>query len=181
MDEIFEVAAIQFSHKEEKIEEWCKSKTIYYFKTWWHGYDREWTIEPLDNFQDSDEMRANIRTAINSGSIVKCVGCRKSARIAAKSIGLLESNRLTGPSLAKHSDESGSLIHEASSIVLVDPPMSLTKSVPIRFMNSGKDYCVLYALLNLIDHSTVKDRENLLKGPLKGFKMFGLEQLASKV
>ena len=26
---VFEVAAIQFSHKEEKIEEWCKSKTIY--------------------------------------------------------------------------------------------------------------------------------------------------------
>jgi len=28
MDEIFEVAAIQFLHKEEKIEEWCKLKTI---------------------------------------------------------------------------------------------------------------------------------------------------------
>jgi len=126
-------------------------------------------------------MRANVRIAINTGKIVKCVGCRKSARIEAKSIRLLESNRLTVPSLAKISDESGNLIHEASSIQLVDPPMSLTKSVPIRFMNSGKDYCVLYALLNLIDHSTVKHRENLLKGTLKGSKMFGLDKLASKV
>jgi len=125
-------------------------------------------------------MRANVRIAINTGKIVKCVGCRKSARIEAKSIRLLESNRLTEPSLAKISDESGNLIHEASSIFLVDPPMSLTKSVPIRFTNSGKDYCVFYALLNLIDHSTEKDRENLLKGPLKGLKMFGLDQLASK-
>ena len=58
--------------------------------------------------------------------------------------------------------------------------MSLTSSVPIRFMNSDKDYCFLYALLNLIDHTTEKDRRSLIQGPLKGSKMFGLDQLASK-
>ena len=164
----------------EKIEKWCKLKTIYYFKTWWHGYDREWTIEPLDNFQNSDEMRANIRAAINSGNIVKCVGCRKSARIAAKCICLLKSNQLQIPSLPKLSDESCNLINGISSSFEVDIPMSLTSSIPIRFRNSGKDYSVLYALLNLIDHTTEKDRRSLIQGPLKGFKMFGLDELASK-
>ena len=58
--------------------------------------------------------------------------------------------------------------------------MSLTSSIPIRFRKSGKDYCVLCALLNLIDHTTEKDRRSLIQGPLKGLKMFGLDELASK-
>jgi hypothetical protein len=65
------------------------------------------------------------------------------------------------------------------SASIVDIPMSLVDSVPIRFKNSGKDYCVLYALLNVIDSTTEKDRDCLLQGPLKGLRTFDLNQLAS--
>ena len=82
-------------------------------------------------------------------------------------------NLLTVLSLAKTSDESGNLINGMSASI-VDIPMSLVDSVPIRFKNSGKDYCVLYALLNVIDSTTEKDRNCLLQGPLKGLRMFDL-------
>jgi hypothetical protein len=177
----FEVSAIKYSHREQKAEEWGKVITVDYYKTWWYGYEREWTIEPESNFNDTEEMRLLLRQAIHTGKIINCIGCRKSARITLKSIASLESNLLTVPSLAKISDESGNIINGPSSLE-VDSPMSLAQAVPIRFTNSGKDYCVLYALLNLIDHTTEKDRLSLLRcGPLKGLKMFNLNELAGKL
>ena len=181
MSESFEVSAIKFSHRVEKTEEWGKVITVNYYQTWWHGYSHEFSIEPEYNFNDTEEMFMLLRKAIHTGKVINCIGCRKSARISLKSIAPLESILLTVPSLAKSSDESGNIINGPSSFE-VDQPMSLAQAVPIRFTNSGKDYCVLYALLNLIDITTEKDRLSLLRcGPLKGLKMFNLNQLAGKL
>jgi hypothetical protein len=180
MSESFEVSAIKFSHRVEKTEEWGKVITVNYYQTWWHGYEREWTIEPEYNFNDTEEMFMLLCKTIHTVKVINCIGCRKSARISLKSIASLKSNLLTVPSLAKISDESGNIINGISSFT-VETPMSLTQVVPIRFTNSGKDYCVLYALLNLIDHTTEKDRRALLQGSLKGLKMFNLNQLAGKL
>jgi hypothetical protein len=174
----FEVSAIKFSHRVQEAEEWGKVTWVNYYQTWWHGYEREWTREPEYNFNDTEEMYLLLRKAIHTGKVINCIGCRKSARISLKSIATLESNLLTVPSLPKSSDESGNLINGMSASI-VDIPMSLVDSVPIRFKNSGKDYCVLYGLLNIIDSTTEKDRDCLLQGPLKGLRMFGLNQLAS--
>ena len=176
----FEVSAIKFSHRVQEAEEWGKVTWINYYQTWWHGYEREWTREPEYNFNDTEEMYLLLRKAIHTGKVINCIGCRKSARISLKSIASLESNLLTVPSIAKISDESGNIIN-GISFFTVETPMSLTQVVPIRFTNSGKDYCILNALLNLIDHTTEKDRRALLQGPLKGLKMFNLNQLAGKL
>ena len=177
----FEVSAIKFSHRVQEAEEWGKVTWVNYYQTWWHGYEREWTRKPEYNFIDTEEMHLLLRKAMHTGKVINCIGCRKSARISLKSIASLESNLLTVPSIAKISDESGNIINGPSSLE-VDSPMSLTQAVPIRFTNSGKDYCVLYALLNLIDISTERDRLTLLKcGALKGIKMFNLNQLAGKL
>ena len=165
----------------QKAEEWGKVITVNYYQTWWHGYSHECSILPEYNFNDTEEMFMLLRKAIHTGLKIHCIGCRKSARISAKSISSLESNILTVPSIPKLSDESGNRTNGPSSFE-VDQPMSLAQAVPIRFTNSGKDYCVLYALLNLIDISTEKDRLTLIKcGSLKGLKMFNLNQLAGKL
>jgi len=178
MDEHYEVAAIKFSHKGPYVYDQSKLKTVNYFRTWWYGYDREWTLEPEYHFSKTEEMRSIIEKALNTGNRICCIGCRKSSRILARSISTPIPNLLTVPSLAKISDVSGNLINGISTSK-VDTPMSLVESVPIRFTNSGKDYCVLYALLNVIDSTTEADRRSLLQGPLKGLRMFDLNQLAS--
>jgi len=178
MDEHYEVAAIKFSHKGPYVYDQSKLKTVNYFRTWWYGYDREWTLEPEYHFSKTEEMRSIIEKALNTGNRICCIGWRKSSRILARSISTPIPNLLTVPSLAKISDESGNLINGMSASI-VDIPMSLVDSVPIRFKNSGKDYCVLYALLNVIDSTTEKHRDCLLQGPLKGLRMFDLNQLAS--
>jgi len=140
MENCYEVAAIRFSHRNQEpgILNQSKLRTINYFMTWWYGYDREWTLEPENNFNNTKEMRSIIDNALNTGNKIYCIGCRKSFRILARSISTPIPNLLTVPSLAKISDESGNLINGISTSK-VDIPMSLVESVPIRFTNSGKD------------------------------------------
>jgi hypothetical protein len=169
MDEHYEVAAIRFSHRNQEpgILNQSKLRTINYFMTWWYGYDREWTLEPENN---TKEMPSIIDNTLNTGNKIYCIGCRKSSRYLVRSISTSIPNLLTVLSLAKISDESGNLINGMSASK-VDIPMSLVESVPIRFTNSGKDYCVLYALLNVIDSTTEADKRSLLQGPLKGLRI----------
>ena len=73
--EHYEVAKIKISHKGQYVYDQSKLKTVNYFRTWWYGYNCEWTLEPEYHFSKTQEVRSVIQKALNTGKIIRCIGC----------------------------------------------------------------------------------------------------------